>query len=78
MPSTVLKLHSGHNFHTKKIYKGAKISQSVSELLSRHNFPAKMFRGITLSKLHVELLSLFSAYCLMVLYICTKFHENIS
>ena len=45
MPSTVLKLHSGHNFHTKKIYKGAKISQSVSELLSRHNFPAKIFKG---------------------------------
>ena len=26
----------------------------------------------------VELWSLFSAYCLMMLYICIKFHENIS
>ena len=25
----------------------------------------------------VELWSLFSAYCLMMLYICIKFHENI-
>ena len=56
-----------------------KISQKVSELLRRQRFSYSNFqRGIILSKMQAELPSLFSAHCLVVLYICIKFHENIS
>ena len=34
-------------------------------------------KGHNSVKMYVELWSLISAYCLITLYICTKFHENI-
>ena len=55
-----------------------KISQWVSDLLSGHDFPIKIFqRDIILSNMSVELRSLFSAHCLMMHCIYTKFHETI-
>ena len=42
-------------------------------------FPELNFqRGFILSKLLVELHFLICGHCLMMLYFCTKFHENIS
>ena len=38
----------------------------------------KFSKGIILSKMLVELKFLISANCLVMLCICTKFHENIS
>ena len=46
-----------------------------SESYSR--FPVfKFSKGNNSVKIFEELWSLFSAYCLMMLYICIKFHEN--
>ena len=50
----------------------------VSELFRDYFFHIQDFqRGIIQLKIYGELWSLFSAYLLMTLYICTKFHENI-
>ena len=51
-----------------------KISQRVSKLLSGHDFQGKRIQ----KKMQVELWFLFSAHCLIMLYICTRFCENIS
>ena len=53
-----------------------KISQRVSKFFSRHDFQTEIFKGEKIHKM--ELWFLFSAHRLMVLYISTKFHKNIS
>ena len=40
-------------------------------------FMGKISKGHNTVKMQVELRVLFSAYCLIMVYICTKFHENI-
>ena len=60
-----------------------KISQTVSQLWSRHEYIIEMTMfnvqmAITLKVGKPELWFMCSAHCLMVLYIAVKFPENIS
>ena len=55
-----------------------KISQKFSKLLSGHYFQTEIFKGHNFLKNYVNLWFLISAHHLMMLYICTKFRENIS
>ena len=55
-----------------------KISQRVSKLLSGHNFHSDIFKGALFPKMKVEFKFLLSAHRTIMLYICTKFIENIS
>ena len=54
-----------------------KIFLTVLKLLSGHDFYRKNFKGALLHKMLVELKFLFSAHRLLIVYICTKYHENI-
>ena len=49
----------------------------VSKLLSVYDFQTEIFQGIQFSKMLVELWFFFSDLHLIMLYICTKFCENI-
>ena len=40
-------------------------------------FIGKFSKGHNSVKMYMEIQFFFSAYCLMVVYICTKIHENI-
>ena len=60
-----------------------KISQTVSELWSRHGYMVELamfnVQRVTIPKVgKTELWFMCSAHCLMVLYICVKFCENIT
>ena len=55
-----------------------KISQRVSKLLSGHNFHSDIFKGALFPKMKVKFKFLLSAHRPIMLYICTKFYENIS
>ena len=55
-----------------------KISKRVLELLSGHGYLRKFSKGHNSIKMLAELQFLTSTYYLTMLYICTKFHENIA
>ena len=38
----------------------------------------QIFKGEKFRKMYVELMYVFSAHSVLMFYICTKFHENIS
>ena len=54
-----------------------KIFWTVSNYREDTIFIRKISKGHNSIKNYVECLYLFSAYCLMMVYICTKFQENI-
>ena len=47
------------------------------KVIERTRFHSKISKGHNSVKMYMELRFLFSVHCLMMVYISTKFHENI-
>ena len=64
-------------FSTDLLISFMKISRTVLKLKELAGFPLKITNGHNLIKMYTELQNLSSAHGLMILYICTKFYDNI-